>query len=128
MFGFGSRGRRGLEELRGELEQVTEENKRLKEELTNQQRENAETLEMLDQQTAELEQVKTDLAEAASSSCVEELTSELQRERERAKSAWRLNCEQVVRCDAELEGEWDSQIEGTSRRQEITTKGREWWG
>ena len=100
---------RTLEELREELEQVMEENKRLKEELTNQQRENAETLEMLDQQTAELEQVKTDLAEAASSSRVEELTSELQREKDRTKDVWRLNCEQVVRCDTEL-AEKESEI------------------
>ena len=89
---------RTLEELREELEQVTEENRHLKEELINQQRENAETLAMLDRRTAELEQVK---AEAASSPRVEELTSELQREREKARSVWHLNCEHITCCDAE---------------------------
>ena len=46
----------------------------------------------------------------ASSTRVEELERELRKERERARNAWRMNCEQISRYDAEL-AEKESEID-----------------
>ena len=93
-----------LGELHGILDQVTEENRCSKQELTVQQLENARTLEELEHQKHTVAQLQSDLEATALSTRVEELERELrkERERERARSAWRLNCEQISRYDVEL--------------------------
>ena len=89
-----------LGELRHSLDVAAEENRRLKEELTAQQRENAGTLESLDNLESHMSELEHTLEIA--NNRIGELSSELKREREKARSAWRLNCEQIASYDSEL--------------------------
>ena len=81
---------------------MTEENRRLKDELTSQQLENAKTLEALEHHKKLAADLRSELDTERSSTRVEQLASELKKERERAKKTWRLNCEQIAGHDAEL--------------------------
>ena len=115
--GAGERGREGregdegeeeeeheasVEELKRQLQALMRENEQLKEELAAQWQEKAGVAEELESQTQRADALQHDLEAAKSSSGVEELTGELEKEKERARSAWRLNCEQIAWYDAEL--------------------------
>ena len=76
-------------------EAPVEELRRLKEELAAQW-ENARRAEELETQTRHADALQHDLETAKSSSHIEELTGELEKEKGRARSVWHLNCEQIA--------------------------------
>jgi hypothetical protein len=66
--------------------------------------EGTEMAEALEEQTQHVTTLQRDLeaVESASSARIKDVTGELEQERERARIAWRLNCQQIARYDAEL--------------------------
>ena len=100
-----------LEELRSRLEIVMRENKTLKEKLAARTAEGTEMTEALDEQTQRVTTLQHDLeaVEAASSAHIKDVTGELEREKERERSAWRLNCQQIACYDTQL-NEKESEI------------------
>ena len=87
-----------VEGLQAALDCALEENKRLKTQLEQQQ----ETLEKERGLMGLLEEEKRKLEESALPARVSELEGELKREREKMKSMWRMQCEQMVQCDNEI--------------------------
>ena len=115
------------EELRRLLREATRENERLREELAAQREEKAGLAEELDTQTHRADALQRDLEAAKSSGRVGELAGELEKEREKvrsARSAWRLSCEQLARYDSELAEKEEeiaslrAQLEGEGMRKE----------
>lgn len=83
--------REDSEGLPQELQRIDAEKMQLREQLVEQQEENTRITEAL-----EREQVRVCDVEATSTARIEELSSELKKEREKARVVWRLNCEQIA--------------------------------
>ena len=86
------------EGLPQELERIDAENRQLREQLVEQQEENTRITEALVR-----ERVRVRDVEATSTARIEELSSELKKEREKARVVWLLNCEQIAQYDRDLD-------------------------
>ena len=87
-----------VEELKHSLQVATEENRSLKEELTAQQIENAESLEMFERREKHMAELEQALDDAKSSSRIEKLTSELEQEGEREREMHGVSKLNRLRC------------------------------
>ena len=90
--------REDSEGLPQELERIDAENRQLREQLVEQQEENTRITEAM-----ERERVRVRDMEATSTTRIEELSSELKKEHEKARVVWRLNCEQIAQYDRDLD-------------------------
>ena len=86
------------EELQSALDRVLEENALLKTQLTQQQA----ALEEERERVGALEKENERLEEITSPGRVSELEEELKREKDKMKSVWRMQCEQLAQYDSEV--------------------------